>query len=52
MADNNDQLELDFPSTDDFESFDEADSEEVEAEMPSDSFDESSVTDSERGCCF
>jgi hypothetical protein len=37
------QLELDFPSPDDFESYDEVESDDGQAELPTDNFDESSA---------
>jgi len=45
------QLELSFPNPDDFPSYDEVDSEQGQAELPDNSYDESSVIDSESGCC-
>lgn len=52
MADENDQLELDFPSPDNFPSFDEVDSDEGQAQLPTDSFDEAAVNENEGGCCI
>lgn len=52
MADENSQLELDFPSPDGFPSYDDVDSEEAESELPTDSFDEASVDEDEVGCCI
>lgn len=43
----NEQLAFEFPNPDDFPSYDEVDSEDGQAELPEDSFDESSVNDSE-----
>lgn len=53
MAENNEQLELDFPSPDEFESYDEVDSVEGQAELSDDSFDSAAVSDDEveGGCC-
>jgi len=50
----NDQLELTFPDPDDFPSYDEVESEDGQAELPEDSFDEVSADDNEydeEGCC-
>jgi hypothetical protein len=38
------------PEIDKFDSFDEADSVEVEADLPADSYDPSAVADEEIGC--
>ena len=45
-----DQLEFDFPSTDDFESFDDADSVAVEDELPNDSFQVATADFNTEGC--
>lgn len=50
MADNNEQFELEFPDPDDFESYDEVESDEGQAELPEDSFDEAAASDNEEGC--
>lgn len=47
--DSEEQIELDFPSVDEFKSYDEVDSDEGQAELPADSFDENGVVD-EEGC--
>ena len=51
MAD--EKLELDFPSTDNFPSFDEVDSDEGQAQLPEDSFSEeqAAAAKDESGCC-
>ena len=53
MAADNEQLELGFPDPDDFESYDEVDSTDGQAELPDDSFDEAVAQDNEsnEGCC-
>lgn len=51
MADENSQLELDFPSPDGFPSYDDVDSDEAEDNLPTDSFDETAATEDEAGCC-
>jgi hypothetical protein len=48
MGEPDEQLEL-FPSPDEFPLLDEADPEEVQEELPEDSFDAAAVTD-EQGC--
>lgn len=50
MADENEQLELEFPDPDDFPSYDDVESEEGEGELPADSFDEAAANDDEEGC--
>lgn len=47
---NDDQLEFDFPNPDDFENFDEADSQEVEAGLPKDSFELNTADFNTEGC--
>lgn len=48
------QLTLEFPSPDDFPSYDDTDSDEGQAELADDSFDEAAATDdevdNEQGC--
>jgi hypothetical protein len=46
-----DETEVSFPDPEEFPSYDEVDSEDGEAELPEDSFDEASVSDDEEGCC-
>lgn len=50
MADENDQLEFDFPSTDDFPSYDDVDSETAETELPDDSFELNTADFKTEGC--
>jgi hypothetical protein len=54
MTDENKDYKPDFPDPEDFESYDEVDSEDGQAELPEDSFDESAATDEEHesGCCL
>lgn len=42
-----------FPSPDEFDSYDEVDSEDGQTELPDDDFDEAAVTENEDGgeCC-
>jgi len=49
MADGNEQLSLEFPDPDDFESFDDVDSETVE--LPEDSFELNTADFDTEGCC-
>lgn len=49
MAD--EQLEFDFPDPEEFENFDDKDAEEVEASLPSDSFELNTADFDSQGCC-
>lgn len=46
----NGQLELNFPSTDEFPSYDEVESDDGQAQLPDDSFDGTQVDFEDEGC--
>jgi hypothetical protein len=50
MEEENVQLELGFPDPDEFPSFDDVDPDEAQSQVPSDDFDQASVTENESGC--
>ena len=51
---NTDQLELSFPDPSEFPSYDEVDSDDGQAEVPDDSYDETSANNNDlgEGCCL
>lgn len=51
MADEYEQRPLFYPNPDEFPSFDDVESDDAQAELPDDNFDEAAATDDEEGCC-
>ena len=49
-SDSIEQLSFYFPSTDDFDNYDEVDAENGQAELPEDNYD-SKVASEDEGCC-
>lgn len=52
MEEENGQLQLDFPSPNDFPSFDEVPDDEAQAQLSDETYDGMTASDSEGGCCF